>query len=90
MTESWADVVSKNILYVGPPPGFKLLPHCLCQKCNKSSYKNIVFDIEHKEKVLKILKQYKIHYKIQYFTTKFEIGIYICEELWNNTNLSNL
>ena len=86
MTETWANIVTKNITYKGPPPGFKLLPYCFCKKCKRKDtiLKTYQFSLNQKVRVENILLKYNIHYKIQRFPQKYEIELFVCNNLWKN------
>lgn len=88
MVETWANIVTNKISYVGSPPGFTLLPRCLCNNCQVSTHKTFVFDIKNKQQVTKRLEKYNIHYKIESFSQKFKLELYICEKLWSEITLN--
>ena len=91
MTETWANIVTKNITYKGSPPGFKLLSYCLCKNCKRknTTLKTFQFSLNNKFKVENVLLKHNIHYKIQRFPQKYEIELVACSGLWGNI-LSNL
>jgi len=84
MTETWANIVTKNITFKGPPPGFKLLPHCLCKNCKQKNtiLKTFQFSLNKKLRVENILLKQNVHYKIQRFSQKYEIELFVCNDLW--------
>lgn len=92
MVETWANIVTNHIYYVGPPPGFTLLHRCLCNNCQGNNcqvsiHKTFVFDIKNKQQVTKRLEKYNIHFKIVSFSQKCKLELYICEKLWSEIKL---
>ncbi len=83
MNDTWANIVKKNITYVGPPPGFTLVPYCLCKLCHRqnTTKQSFLFPIKDKPNIEQTLQSHNIHYKIHSLQKQFKIEFFACDTL---------
>lgn len=88
---TWANVVKKNITYVGPPPGFTLVPYCLCEHCQRQNaiHQSFQFTLKAKPNIEKILQAHNIHYRLIISQKQFTVDFFVCKKLQTKFHFLN-